>query len=293
MTEFTAEDLAALAAAVYGEARGESRKGQDAVAHSAITRSKIADVSVADAVYGSVSALYGQYSFANPNRDGSESGHAKTITRAPKTDPDGWARAARVALDALTGRSKDPTDGATHYFNPAVAAPAWRNDIPFSTTIGKHQFHTDTRAGTRAIVRAAARSSHRRKALVGSNQVVFALGVPVPLGKGVIPRDVINKIATDYGPLSGDMTTLQEAPAPDRRMGERSERGEADKKTRDPRDNGERGTPDARQRDPISNIIMRSEDEPAKSKPRLGLDPTVHRLLSGDLSALDPENGPF
>lgn len=28
-------------------------------------------------------------------------------------------------------------------------------------------------------------------------------------------------------------------------------------------------------------------------KQKLGLDPTVHRLLSGDLSALDPENGPF
>ncbi|MDA4843991.1 hypothetical protein [Hoeflea poritis] len=33
--------------------------------------------------------------------------------------------------------------------------------------------------------------------------------------------------------------------------------------------------------------------EPVSEPPRLQLDPTVHRLLSGDLSALDPQNGPF
>ena len=35
MKKFTAEDVSALAAAVYGEARGEKRIGQDAVAHMA------------------------------------------------------------------------------------------------------------------------------------------------------------------------------------------------------------------------------------------------------------------
>ena len=37
----------------------------------------------------------------------------------------------------------------------------------------------------------------------------------------------------------------------------------------------------------------RNGPEAKPEPPRLQLDPTVHRLLSGDLSALDPENGPF
>ncbi|WP_136659170.1 hypothetical protein [Nitratireductor sp. XY-223] len=40
---------------------------------------------------------------------------------------------------------------------------------------------------------------------------------------------------------------------------------------------------------PQTGIGPEAKPEP----PRLRLDPTVHRLLSGDLSALDPENGPF
>ena len=42
-----------------------------------------------------------------------------------------------------------------------------------------------------------------------------------------------------------------------------------------------------------SPITRDGQQTETVQKQNLGLDPTMHRLLSGDLSALDPENGPF
>ena len=77
-----------------------------------INRSEIADVSISDVVYGSAHAEYGQYSFANPGP------YAMSISKAPQNDSKGWKNAVEVAVDALTGRTIDPTGGSTHYFNP-------------------------------------------------------------------------------------------------------------------------------------------------------------------------------
>lgn len=179
--KYNHDDIAALAAAVYGEARSEPRVGQDAVAHNILNRARIADAEIADVVYGSLHPKYGQYSFANPGS------HQKTISNAPRIDPKGWDAAIQVALDAVEGRSQDPSDGATHYFNPKIAsneAKTWSKSLISKGDIGNHSFFKDTDAGTKSVVRRAARSQHRRKPLVDANSVAYAAGVPIPSARG-------------------------------------------------------------------------------------------------------------
>ncbi|MCY6380975.1 cell wall hydrolase [Hoeflea prorocentri] len=309
MKKFTAEDVSALAAAVYGEARGEKRVGQDAVAHNVINRSKIADVSISDVVYGSAHAKYGQYSFANPGP------YATSISKAPQNDSKGWKNAVEVAVDALTGRTIDPTGGSTHYFNPggnSAASDKWAAGMTDLGMVGKHHFFKDTNRATRAIVRASARSQYKRKPLVDPNQVAYALGVPVPLGKGVTARDVLNKVTPEYGSLSGDMTLLETAPVPNPVAVE-----QPTTITRPDGDSDAMEPPKPEDHDPIADIIeedaaqQQSQAQNLKEaldaqsaadarlnvlkvrKAPLPLNPTIRRLMSGDPSALAPENRPF
>jgi hypothetical protein len=199
MVDYTPEDLASLAAAIYGEARSESREGQDAVAHVSINRASLGDVSVADAVYGSGGALYGQFSFANPGE------YSKTIGDAPRNDPTGWASAIAVAQDALQGKTTDPTGGASHYYNPNIRVPGWASTMPKTTKIGNHQFHKASDAETRSVTRASAFSGHRREPGVGHMQpgifghdVMSALHVLVPTGKAVSQVDhAVNALASN------------------------------------------------------------------------------------------------
>lgn len=48
--------------------------------------------------------------------------------------------ALRAADDIISGRVSDPTGGATHYYNPNVASPAWGGGMSDVTTIGNHRF---------------------------------------------------------------------------------------------------------------------------------------------------------
>ena len=154
--------------------------------------------------------------------------------------------------------------------------------------VGKHHFFKDTNRATRAIVRAAARSQHKRKPLVDPNQVAYAPGVPVPLGRGVTPRDVLNKIAPDYGPLAGDMTLLETAAAPNPVDVQRpitTARPDGASDVAEP--------PQPADHDRIREIIEEDAAQRPTNPRRLHLTPTMRRLMSGDLSALDPQNRPF
>lgn len=157
-------DIAALAAAIYGEARGESRRGKEAVAHVAINRAEIGGVSLGDVVYGSVSPKWGQFSFANP-----QDNNAKTVRDAPRKDPRAWAEAVEIAVDVVEGRANgtkaDPTKGATHY-HADYASPKWSQGKTPTATIGRHEFYSLPKDETRSVVQRAARSQHRRQDLV-------------------------------------------------------------------------------------------------------------------------------
>jgi spore germination cell wall hydrolase CwlJ-like protein len=55
-------------------------------------------------------------------------------------DIDALREATRIARHVINGYP-DITSGATHYFNPDLAAPKWAGDLQYITKIGNHVFY--------------------------------------------------------------------------------------------------------------------------------------------------------
>ncbi|KZE45154.1 spore cortex-lytic enzyme [Brevibacillus parabrevis] len=112
-------EMQMLAQLVYSEARGESFKGQVAVAAVALNRLQSKDFpnTLKDVIfepYAFTAVDDGQY-WLSPN---------KTAYRAAWEAVRGW----------------DPTNGALYYFNPATATSKWIWSRPQVVKIGKHIF---------------------------------------------------------------------------------------------------------------------------------------------------------
>lgn len=126
----TARELDCLTQAVYFEARGESPRGQAAVAQVVLNR--VANPSFPKTVCGVVfqgAASHGcQFSFAC---DGSM-GRGR--------DVDAWDRARRVAERALSGVSAADIGSATH-FHTIDVQPAWGPQMLRVAQVGLHVFY--------------------------------------------------------------------------------------------------------------------------------------------------------
>ena len=112
-------DLNLLAAAINGEARGESYTGQVAVA--AVILNRVRHSSFPNTVAG---VIYQPGAFTAVD-DGQ-------INLTPSS------QAYNAARDALNGW--DPTGGAIYYYNPKTATNQWIRSRPIITTIGNHVF---------------------------------------------------------------------------------------------------------------------------------------------------------
>lgn len=127
----TPHDLHILALTVWGEARGESKKGQQAVAEVILNRAK--DSRWPNAV-ADVCRQRWQFSAWNPddpNRVKMEYLSLSDIT---------LRRAYRAALDAMEGAGI--ARNANHYFAPGtIAMPGWAKDMELVAEIGRHQFY--------------------------------------------------------------------------------------------------------------------------------------------------------
>lgn len=123
-------DLECLTQAVYYEARGESRGGQQAVAQVVLNR--VRHPAFPKSVCGVVfqGARYGgcQFSFAC---DGSV--HRRVEISA-------WRRAETVAANALDGSVMSGVGSATH-FHVIGLSPAWRNRMTQVALVGQHVFY--------------------------------------------------------------------------------------------------------------------------------------------------------
>ncbi|MBQ4619434.1 MAG: spore cortex-lytic enzyme [Clostridia bacterium] len=108
-----------LAKLVYAEARGESYKGQVAVA--AVTLNRIASSSFPNTLSG-VIYQSGAYSCVSNG----------SINNTPN------ATAIRAALEAMNGW--DPTNGCLYYYNPRLTNDAWIKSRTVVTVIGNHNF---------------------------------------------------------------------------------------------------------------------------------------------------------
>jgi len=125
-----------LAEALYFEARGESTKGQFAVAEVILNRveSRVYPDTVCGVVHQGTGRRYQcQFTYTCD-------GASETIR-----DPQSWARVGKVARLMLDGGPRALTGGATHYHTKAVR-PRWARSFPRTTTIGVHHFYRSPRS---------------------------------------------------------------------------------------------------------------------------------------------------
>jgi spore germination cell wall hydrolase CwlJ-like protein len=134
-----------LARTIYGEARGESVRGQEAVAAVIVNRAALAarrggwwwgdDIaSVCRKPY-----QFSCWNKGDPNR--------ARIEAVGEGDPV-FQTCLRIARRAVAGTLDDPTRGATHYHTKAVYPPWARGRAPCAE-IGQHLFYNDVEGGRR------------------------------------------------------------------------------------------------------------------------------------------------
>ncbi len=125
-----------LTQALYFEARGESVKGQFAVAEVILNRvgSALYPNTVCDVVNQGTGKLYQcQFTFTCD-------GAAETVH-----EPRAWTRAGKIARLMLDGAPRTLTAGATHYHTNAVS-PSWAQKFARTTQIGVHLFYRHPRS---------------------------------------------------------------------------------------------------------------------------------------------------
>jgi len=123
-------DLECLTDAVYYEARGESARGQAAVAQVVMNRVKhpAFPKSVCAVVFQGAGRSGCQFSFAC---DGSMKKARETLA---------WERARGVATRALSGALRGEIGAATHFHTTAVS-PAWAPQMLRVANVGTHVFY--------------------------------------------------------------------------------------------------------------------------------------------------------
>lgn len=132
------EQFACLAEALYFEARGETVKGQFAVAEVILNRVKSAQFP--NTLCGVINQGTGrkyqcQFTYTCD-------GYKEVIN-----EKKAYQRVAKVARAALDGLKTELTDGATYYHTTAVR-PRWSRVFTNTTRIGMHVFYRDDRYRT-------------------------------------------------------------------------------------------------------------------------------------------------
>ena len=112
-------DQKLLAKLVYAEARGESYKGQVAVA--AVVLNRVSSSSFPNTISG---VIYKTGAFSCVSNG--------SINNTPNDT------AVRAALDAMNGW--DPTNGCLYYYNPGKTSDSWIRTRTVVTVIGNHYF---------------------------------------------------------------------------------------------------------------------------------------------------------
>ena len=132
------EELEIFAKTLYGEARGESLTGIEAVANVILNRHKKALFQHRTWWGKTISEIClkpGQFSCWNPDDP-----NLKLLQQDLSNDKV-YQICKRVALRALHGNLTDNTHGATHYHAVQVN-PYWARGVIPSAKIGNHLFYT-------------------------------------------------------------------------------------------------------------------------------------------------------
>lgn len=129
-----------VARTLWGEARGEGREGQEAIANVIMNRVVRARARQGGWWWGSdpvaVCRKPWQFSCWNPNDP-----NRRKLDWVSAKDPI-FARCLAIAKRALAGELPDRTRGATHYHEQSLAPP-WSLGRTPTTQIGRHVFYAD------------------------------------------------------------------------------------------------------------------------------------------------------
>ena len=163
---------ACLSQAIYYEARGESQRGQVAVAEVVMNRVRSAAYpnSICGVVYqGSHRSMGCQFTFTC---DGS-------LAHRPRGRA--WDRAQRVATAVMLGYTRPITQGATHYHTHAVN-PIWNSGLVETTEVGSHVFYRFPNRAERATYQEALA---RRRSALGARRSVDTPLMPAEDGVAI------------------------------------------------------------------------------------------------------------
>ncbi|MEK6854603.1 MAG: cell wall hydrolase [Nanoarchaeota archaeon] len=137
------KDEVLLARMIFGEASNCSDEEKIAVAYSAINRVNDGNswngTSLREVILKP--AQYSCFNRADPNR--------KRVMNPQAYDEKSFEHCLDIAGKVLAGRYNDPTNGATHYFNPNLAQPSWQHNlsrigkIKTSKGLSAHKFYKE------------------------------------------------------------------------------------------------------------------------------------------------------
>ncbi len=183
-----------LAQTIYYEARGETQRGQVAVAEVVMNRVRSPHYpnTVCNVVYqGSERSTGCQFTFTC---DGS-------LGQRPRGR--GWEQAQRVATAVMMGYTRPVTQWATHYHTEAVN-PVWSAGLVETTTIGTHIFYRFPNGSERAVYREALA---RRRGSAGARLTAEP--------EDLIPELEANPAASGPEITSPEPTPAEAAPKPE------------------------------------------------------------------------------
>jgi spore germination cell wall hydrolase CwlJ-like protein len=124
-----------MALNVYWEARSEPIEGQYAVAQVTFNRARHDPDIVCSVVFKRK-----QFSWANRLTEVSGDERTRRAKRYVPADERAWKTAKEVAVDTLSGKSKNIVGDATFYHSHKVS-PAWAKHMQFVKTVGNHKFY--------------------------------------------------------------------------------------------------------------------------------------------------------
>lgn len=131
-----------LARAIFGEARGESKKGKIGVGW--VIRNRADNPrwwgnSYHTAILKEQRGIF-QFNALNPN-DANYRSVIDPFQTSSQSDKNAWYECYEIAGQILSGNVDDPTKGADHFFSIDIPTPFWADKEKFTVQIGKHKFY--------------------------------------------------------------------------------------------------------------------------------------------------------
>lgn len=135
------EEVDVLAKTIYGEARGESITGMEAIASVVLNRVAFSKQRMSKKYWWGnniIDVCQKSFQFSCWNLDDVNLGIIKNI----KPDDKIFEICKRISMRAVSGILKDNTNGATHYHTKNIN-PNWAIGKMPSAKIGSHVFYND------------------------------------------------------------------------------------------------------------------------------------------------------